>query len=283
MALGLICVIELAAMGTLPEPATLRAAPAAGPDRGTLPTLTPIEEAIVRQPFASRTARLRMRRALKAPSREELERQQGRGDMEWAIPDRQYWRRIPSAARHILADWSGLPAVRFTNTEIDGERQVALYQGPEYDQWLLHDAYHHLWACISVHRATRRVYFFEMAPRPNRQWRLRVAEDNCYSCHPSGPRVIRPFATRGLDRFTLARFNRLILYYHACDFGQSINLRLRGKPIRDARCVGCHDGVQRGRLYAIHRRAIRFKTGLERTMPPTVSQLGIDSLPAQTR
>jgi hypothetical protein len=66
----------------------------------------------------------------------------------------------------------------------------------------------------------------------------------------------------------LARFNRRILAYGACDFEHSLDPTVRGEPITDTRCAGCHDGARRGTLYAANVRAIRFKMELERSMPP---------------
>ena len=101
--------------------------------------------------------------------------------------------------------------MRFTNTELGGVREVRLHWGHEYDQWLLRDPRHQLTACICVHCGTRRVYFMEIARQPDDAWNLKQTRDNCYSCHPSGPRVIRPLEEPGVDRRTLARVNRTIL------------------------------------------------------------------------
>ncbi|HLV80676.1 MAG TPA: hypothetical protein VKT32_10355, partial [Chthonomonadaceae bacterium] len=147
-------------------------------------------------------------------------------------------------------------------------REIRLRAGPEYDQWLLRDPLHDLTACISVQRLTHRVYFMEVAPDPDGSWRYQPSRDNCYSCHPSGPRVIRPLEETGVDAALLARFNRRILSYGACHFGQGVLPPSRGEPISDSRCAGCHDGVRRGRLYTLQARAIRFKMELERSMPP---------------
>jgi hypothetical protein len=124
-----------------------------------------------------------------------------------------------------------------------------------------------------VHRAARRVYFMEVARQPDGDWALRVSSDRCYSCHASGPRVIRPLNEPKVDRRTLAAFNRRILAYGACDFGDSLDDELRHHPIDDAGCVGCHNGVRRGRLYGIHRRAILFKQEQEETMPAARPQV----------
>jgi hypothetical protein len=188
--------------------------------------------------------------------------------MGWALPDREYWQRMPPAARQLPSDWSRLPVVRFTNSEIGGVREVRLYRGAEYDQWLLRDPLHHLTACISVQRATRRVYFMQVGRQPDGQWGLKVSDDLCYSCHPSGPRVIRPLDEPRVDQRTLARFNRLILSYGACDFGDSVAAWMRSLPSNETSCIPCHNGVRRGRLYAIHHRPVQFKVEKEGTMPP---------------
>src|SRR5262249_34127021 len=136
------------------------------PDAGC--TLPPAEEAVVRQPFAPRAARVRLAKSVeKATSEAAAEVRQGVG---WAQPERGEWRGRPPAARQIPQDWSDLPVVRFTNTEIGGTREIRLHRGLEYDQWLLHDRLHEITACISVQRATRRVYFMEIARRRDRRW-----------------------------------------------------------------------------------------------------------------
>jgi hypothetical protein len=188
--------------------------------------------------------------------------------MGWSLPDPEYWQRIPPAARQIPSDWSGLPVLRYTNTEVGGARELRFRQAGEYDQWLLRDPLRHLTACISVHRATRRVYFMEVARQRDGEWSLRVAADPCYSCHPSGPRVIRPLNEPQVDRRLLAEFNRRILSYGACDFGDSVGAELRRQPLPNTGCRGCHNDVRRGRLYAVHQRPISFKVHHEETMPP---------------
>lgn len=188
--------------------------------------------------------------------------------MGWTISDEAYWSQIPPGARYLPVDWSQLAVLRFTNTDIGGERQLRLFRGREYDQWLLSDLERNLAACISIHRKTRRVYFMEVARREDGSWGYALAFDKCYSCHASGPRVIRPFEEPHVDRNLLARFNRLILSYGACDLGDSVDTAARGEQHSDARCAGCHDGILRGRLYAIHERSIVFKTKKDLTMPP---------------
>ena len=99
-------------------------------------------------------------------------------------------------------------------------------------------------------------------------WVPKQAKDLCYSCHPSGPRALRPLTEPGADSHQLEVFNRRILSYGVCDFGDAVNVRTRGKPSTDSRCTGCHDGVARGKLYGIHLPAIQFKTERDATMPP---------------
>lgn len=245
---------------------------------GVREALLAVEAAIVRDPFAPASARARLADGLEAhgahrrllallPASLQPNRPYNHG-MGWSLPDREYWERIPPAARQVPRDWSRLPVVRFTNSDLGGVREVRLRIGPEYDQWLLNDPLHDLTACISVKRATRRVYFLQITPQQNGQWGFAESRDHCYSCHASGPRVIRPLNAVGVDREVLARFNRRLLAYGACDFGDSVPPESRGEPYADARCAGCHNGVLRGRLYRIHTRPIRFKTQEERTMPP---------------
>ena len=245
-----------------------------------LSALLPVEAAIVRDPFVPKSRREDLRKSIArqiarhkllalfpGPDPGRLSDVAGEG-MGWALPDRKYWQRIPPAAQQIPRDWSDLPAARFPNAELGGRREIRLRAGPEYDQWLLSDPLHGLTACISVHRVTHRVYFMEVARAKDGSWRFQPSLDNCYSCHPSGPRIIRPLEETHVDTATLARFNRRIFAYGACDFGRSVDPALRGEPITDRRCIGCHDGVRRGKLYALNARAIRYKMEMECSMPP---------------
>ena len=86
----------------------------------------------------------------------------------------------------------------------------------------------------------------------------------------SGPRVIRPLDEPQVDRKTLAAFNRRILSYGACDFGDSVPEEQQFRSIDNTECAGCHDGARRGRLYAVHRPMILFKLDREGTMPVTL-------------
>ena len=192
--------------------------------------------------------------------------------MGWSKPDLEYWRSIPEAAKTIPQDWSRLPGVRYANSELGGMREVRLLVGLVYDQWLLTDPRHNLYACISVERRTRRVYFMEIArakaTAKSEKWEYHSPFDNCYSCHPSGPRAIRPLNEQGVDSQLLAKFNRRILGYHACDFGDSVDETRQGEPVAEGGCKACHNGVNRGRLYAVHRHTMEFKAEQEKTMPP---------------
>ena len=241
--------------------------------------LTPDEEAVLRNPFPSDSASRRLIQDLIAHEQsrrweaflpaEQRTRVPDNGGMGWAVSDAEYWRRMPPEARAIPIDWSRLGAFRFTNTQISGQREIRLSVQGEYDLWLLRDPLHELLACISVHRPTRRVWFMEITRSETGAWIPLRAKDPCYSCHPSGPRVIRPLAEPGMDRDGLDRFNRRILSYGACDFGDTVDRRTRGEPYVDDRCDGCHNGSDRGKLYGIHARLIRFKKEQQETMPPS--------------
>ena len=191
--------------------------------------------------------------------------------MGWRIPDQEYWQTIPGPAKTIPDDWTRFPAMRYTNSQLGGVREVRLAVGQVYDQWLLSDPTHKLFACISVEKSTRRIYFMEIArseiPADKGKWVYHAAFDNCYSCHPSGPRAIRPLDDQGVDRAILQSFNRRILAYHACDYGNTVSEAVRGNPVSDSACSGCHNGVNRGKLYGIHQKTIEFKKEMERTMP----------------
>ncbi len=216
---------------------------------------------------AATTLRLRQRLAADRYSRDSLPaRCTGMG---WRWPDAEYFTRIPEEAKRLPDDWSGLPGVTFKNTDVGGTRTVRLRETASYDQWLLEDVRRRFHACISVERSTRRVYFFETARDSGGHWTLEPAADNCYSCHPGGPRVIRTFPEQAdSPARRLTEFNRRILSYGPCDFWGSEEIPGRGEPLTNASCIGCHNGAVRPRLYAIHRRAIEFKTLAERSMPP---------------
>jgi hypothetical protein len=191
--------------------------------------------------------------------------------MGWNSSDKEYWDSIPEEAKTIPSDWTKFPVVRYTNSQLGGVREVWLAAGNEYDQWLLSDPTHKLNACISVQRSTRRVYFMEIArgesAADHGKWQYHPAFDNCFSCHPSGPRVIRPLEEQGVDRSILARFNRRILAYRACDFGSALDEKHRGPQASDTACTACHNGIDRGKLYEAHMKTIEFKTSMEKTMP----------------
>jgi len=238
---------------------------------------TPLEESLIKQPFASENARQHLHRAdldlePLRPMPRSLKRLQlpepERNDMDFRLPDREYWRAIPPEARQVPSNWKPFPVVRFDNTEIGGRRDIRLHTTPNYDQWLLQDYAHHVTACISVQRKTRRIYFMQFSRTRNGSLRFKVADDNCYSCHPSGPRIIRPFVEPIVNLPTLRQFNERILSYHACDYGNTIDPAIRGEPLHLPACVGCHNGVNRGVLYQTHIPTVQFKMHDEQTMPP---------------
>src|SRR5262249_53824136 len=198
------------------------------------PRLTPAEREIVLHPFPCPSAReliqKRVDGALIKHKFASLLPFQPRS-MGWTFPDDEYWRRIPEAARTFPANWSRIPSVRYTNSEIGGVREVRLIRGKEFDQWLLSDPLHRLTAFISIRRVTREVYFGEITFDHGKTWRLDATFDRCYSCHPSGPRVIRPMSVTGVNTRTLAAFNTKILSYGACNFGDSVSDETRGDEI----------------------------------------------------
>jgi hypothetical protein len=253
-----------------------------GPESG--PHLADIERGIVRDPFPPREVQFALSSRVDQALDESRKRQEQRRHefeenasrpqqsehhfMGWAVSDEVYRSRIPPAARTLPADMAQLPALRFTNIDIGGERELRYWRGPDYDQWLLNDVRRNIASCISIDRSTRRVYFMEFVRRSAGKWEFATSFDKCYSCHASGPRVIRPFDEPRVDIKLLARFNAIILSYGACDFGDTVDTEVRGAPLPDPRCAGCHDGKRRGRLYAIHDGTIEFKTKKDLTMPP---------------
>ena len=234
--------------------------------------LSVAEKRIVKDPFPRQAAQVRILKELEGElSSLRLSKllPASPRSMGWNQPDEEYWNNIPPEARNIPGDWSRLPVVRFTSSELGGNREIRFASGRLYDLWLLRDPLHDLTAFISVHKGTHRVYFGELSSNPGRRWTAAPTFDPCYSCHPSGPRVIRPVSSEGVDRKTLAEFNSRILRYRACDFGNSISEKERGQENGTQACSICHNGTNRGRLYSIHRRTIRFKTEIEGAMPPS--------------
>lgn len=280
-----LCLLSMGAACSVGIAAAVAPARHPPPLAQPLCALSPLEESIARQPFAPKEARALLAEALAVRQANRriqsllpdamLSSQGAHQGMGWALPDRQYWDYIPQAARRIPRVWSRLPVVRFTNTELGGVREIRLWRGPEYDQWLLNDPLHALTACISIQRTTRRIYFMEITRGKEGRWDFKGSQDFCYSCHPSGPRVIRPLAEPRVDLSTLTRFNRLLLSYGACDFGDSVDTASRGEAETDARCLGCHNDKLRGKLYEVHTRPIVFKTRHEQTMPPLPSNHAI--------
>lgn len=187
--------------------------------------------------------------------------------MGWALPDADYTASIPIEAKRIPRDLSSLPVLRFNNLEIHGERELRWRRYGDYDQWFLHDITRKLDALMTIHRETRRAYFFEYRWRGDRPVIDRSTE-SCYSCHASGPRLVRTYDLEKVDRLTLAEFNRKLLSYGAADFGESVDPERLGPALDDARCVGCHDGRTRGRLYAMHLPTMAYYLKTIRAMPP---------------
>jgi hypothetical protein len=187
--------------------------------------------------------------------------------MGWTARNRAYFAAVPLEAREVPADLSALPVVRFNNLEINGERELRWRAHGEWDQWFLHDVTRKIHAVMAIHRQTRRVYFFEYA------WRgsilhLKGSRENCYSCHASGPRLVRTYRISKVDAPRLASFNRKLLSYGAADFGTSLDPARLGPALDDGRCMGCHNGRVRGRLYEVHARTLAYYLKEVRNMPP---------------
>lgn len=251
-------------------------------------TLSPAESIIVKFPFAPLSSRALLQSNLsqllaRHNSRLLLPKMSNTDNsdlktMGWKLNDLEYWRSIPSEARSIppRSEWEKLPNVTYTNSQLGGKRTVWLYTQGNYDKWLLSDPRHELTACISVERLTKRAYFMEISQSRSAghrgKWEFHEAFDNCYSCHASGPRIIRPLEEQGVAASTLATFNTRLLAYKACDFNNNnaVDETKRGTAIADSDCTICHDGKNRGKLYSIHRPTISFKTSMERTMPVAV-------------
>ena len=233
-------------------------------------TLTCAERAILQDPYPSASARglLEQKMQLKlADHKFDALLPSSHRSMGWKQSDEEYWRETPEEARTVPTDWSRLPVVRFTNSEIGGTREVRLRKTPRFDQWLLKDPLHDLTAFISVDRNTRRAYFGEVSLSGRSNFAREGTFDKCFVCHASGLRVIRPLNENGVDKSMLAAFNKRLLEYGACSFGDTVDPDTRGPEYADPRCSSCHNGRSRGQLYLIHRRSIDFKTDLEKSMP----------------
>jgi len=178
-------------------------------------------------------------------------------DMGWTRRNRSYWATIPPEARDVPPDLSSLPALRFDNLEVHGVRELRWRSHGPYDQWFLHDRSRKLHAVLAIHRQTRRTYMFEYR-REGSAIHPGAGKDSCYSCHPSGPRLIRTYALPQVDPRLLAAFNARLLSYGAADFGDDLDPARLGPALDDARCTGCHDGRSRGRLYQIHTRTMAY-------------------------
>ncbi len=126
---------------------------------GLAPPLSPTEEAVVQHPFGSPTAQIHMLAILYGTRPELKIPRLSTKDMGWRWRDSAYYGRIPPNARQVPANWSPLPHIQFTNSELGAERRLWLHVGPQYDQWLLHDSSNDIHACISVDRATKKVNF----------------------------------------------------------------------------------------------------------------------------
>ncbi len=213
----------------------------------------------------SRAARREIESMLPKSMRGPNEKKPGLG---WSVSDQEYWRTIPAEAKRIPKNWMRLSALRFTNTELGGTRQLRYVAGEQYDYWLLNDPLHELRACMSIERNTRRIFFFEFTMDRDGKVVRKSTWDQCYTCHASGPRIIRPFDEPMVDRALLERFNRKLLSYGACDFGVSVDKAARGQRTMNPACDGCHDGKLRGMLFNVHRHLIDFKTRVDCTMPP---------------
>lgn len=187
--------------------------------------------------------------------------------MGWTLPDREYTAAIPLEAKVVPRDLSALPVLRFNNLEIHGERELRWRSHGEYDQWFLHDVTRKLHALMTIHRQTKRVYFFEYRWKEGRVVYDQSTE-SCYSCHASGPRLVRTYDLPKVDPTVLGEFNRKLLSYGAAQFGDSVDPVRLGPPLDDARCTGCHDGATRGRLYAMHLPTLGYYLQTLRSMPP---------------
>lgn len=187
--------------------------------------------------------------------------------MGWVRPDHQYFNLINKKARQIPRSLEHLPVVRFNNLDESREREIRFRQHGEYDQWFLHDFTKDFTSLLVIHRKTRHAYFFDYDWEDDDIY-LITTISNCFSCHPSGPRAIRTYATRKTDAAVLRAFNRRILSYGAIRYGDNIDPKRLGPALDDARCTPCHDGNNRGRIYRVHGVPLAYYLKKVRNMPP---------------
>jgi hypothetical protein len=218
--------------------------------------------------------------------------------MGFAMDDRAYLARIPAAARTVPR--GVLTGRFFYDSEYDYERGLAnpddsvaargivafrSYEAGrapdyvvrrvgrgasgDYDQWYLLDVTSYIRAVVSVHRETRRAYFYEIIGVGHETEREHFIKggDHCYRCHPSGLRSITPRPDDPLVDWALVEaINRDILDQGVVDFGADVDRVGLGEPV--GACVDCHDGEQRGVLYGVHHQMIRYRIETTRAMPP---------------
>lgn len=187
--------------------------------------------------------------------------------MGWAMRDSEYWRAIPAECRELPHNFDALPVLRFNNIEIRGERELRFRSHGKYDQWFLRDHTRGLEAVMAIQRETKRVYFFEYRQQDGKTIFV-PGKESCYACHVSGPRLIRTYELAKVDRKRLEEFNQRLLSYGAADFGDAVDPKRLGTPLTDPRCVGCHDGKTRGRLYPIHMLTMAHYVETLKVMPP---------------
>ncbi|MDE2126545.1 MAG: hypothetical protein KGJ62_08145 [Armatimonadetes bacterium] len=242
------------------------------------PALNTVERRIIQNPYPPVSALARLKRGLRArdaearlnqlvPLSARLAFSPGTG-MGWAIPDEQYYAAMPAAARTIPLHWRSYPSVQFVNSELGGVRTVALHRSKGWDQWLLSDPRHSLHAVMSIDLHTRHVWFMEVRRQPNGSWRLTRSRDTCFTCHPGGPRIIRPMPGSVAGTSTLTAFNTRIMRIGPCGFGTAVTPAVTGRAVNNPGCIGCHNGAAEARLYQANDRVIRFKSRIDRTMPP---------------
>ena len=201
---------------------------------------------------------------------------QGLVDGRMFFDDEAGWRATMSDPRAVTSA-KGVLTFRAYETSRDGRyvlRKIARGTSGPYDQWFLLDAPRFTRAVISVHRETKRAYFFQIASfrEPGREkWEIRrsylIGEEHCYSCHPTGLREVTVREDDPeVDRALLKVFNEAIEDTGRFDYGDDVNLAAQGPHVTE--CTDCHDGEDRGRLYPVHLQVARFKLKRQQVMPP---------------
>ncbi len=223
----------------------------------------------------------------------------GSHKLGFKMTDKQYLESMPAQARAVPlglleatfffaneADWNkalndprsvtkakDVLSVRARETSQDGRyvpRKFRYLRTGDWDRWYLFDATRFLRAGMSVHRKTKKTYFYQVRRRRKADGTPEYflsAVENCYSCHPTGLRkiIVRDDDPEA-DRALLKTFNQRIADTGLSSFDGAVDRKQLGDHLVE--CSECHNNKKRGRLHTVHMQAIRFKLNTLKSMPP---------------